>query len=155
MGTLRKTLKGLMWAVMLLIVMPVGTTYLLQPYTNAWLMSWEMNSTGYAIVAKEYVTLSPHGREEVRKLLNKGYLRKSDMGRVFDVALPEKPAGEGIQTFPAPDYGDESEDFDAEMWRNIRGKPTVSKAKDKLLQMVAQDMAIGRAGINSSAPAAP
>ena len=155
MGKLRKTLKGLLWAVLILIVIPVGTNYLLSPYTSAWLMSWEMNSSGYAIVAKEYETLSPHGREEVRKLLDKGYLRKSDMERVFDVALPEKPAGEGIQTFPAPDYGDEREGFDAEMWRNIRGKPTASKAKDKLLQMVAQDVATGRAGSNSSAPAAP
>jgi len=155
MGKLRKTLKGLLWGIVILIVIPVGTNYLLSPYTSDWLMSWEMNSSGYAIVAKEYEALSPHGREEIRKLLVKGYLLKSDMERVFDVALSEKPRGVGVQTFPAPDYGDEPESFDGEMWRNLRGNPTVSKAKDKLLQAVDQDVATGRAGSNSSAPAAP
>lgn len=146
MEKLRKALRVALTALLILVVIPVSVNYVVSPYISEWTMSQEMGSSGYAIVAKEYETLSPAGRAEIRKLLDKGRLLKSDMMRVFDIALAEKPAGQGIQTYPAPDYGDEQEGYDAALWRNLWGKPTVSKAKDKLLQMARADAAISHVG---------
>lgn len=137
-----KALRTVGFILFFIIGVSLVSNEILEPYMSNWIMSGEMSKGGYAVVTKEYEKLSPCGRMEVRKLMGKGYLTKNDMTKFYSIALGEKEKGEGIQTYPAPDYLDADESISSDLWRNLTHTPTESKAKTKLFDMASVDSTI-------------
>lgn len=119
--------------VTILIIVPVGVTFFTSSWTDKWFSRQEISASGYSIVAKEYPGLSHEGKEFINQRLAKGTLINADLTPIIFMMIDEKK--EGIQTSPAPDFGDAPESFHAQTLRNILGRPTQSNAKDLLLKL--------------------
>ncbi|APC19476.1 hypothetical protein BLL42_27465 (plasmid) [Pseudomonas frederiksbergensis] len=127
--------SGPSW-VMVLVIIPVAAYFLLGPFTHDWFLRQEASPSGYAIVAKHYPHLSPQAQETISSRIAKGYLSNEDLDRLMSVMVQETPGG--IQTSPAPDFGDERESALAQTIRNLWGQPRESKAKDMLLSLTSR-----------------
>lgn len=127
----QKTKSFLSWFAILAGV-PILTYCLIGPYTSAWVQRWEASPSGYAILAKEFPSLSAPLRGEISRCLEKGYLTNGDVNGIVQGIVKEKGM---VQTYPAPDFGD-GEKSGAGMLNQVLGKRQDSLAKRKLIAQV-------------------
>lgn len=108
--------------------------FVIPPKTSEWVMAQETTAGGYAIVAKEYPTLSADSQALIRLHNAKGYLTRQDVSDIILVLTDERP--EGIQVYPAPDFGDPYEDTGTTLWRSLIGEPSQYKSKAVLYELI-------------------
>jgi len=113
------------------IGIPVATYVIGRPFLNEWSRNQELSASGYAVIADAYEKSSEPVKAEVRRSITKGYLLVADTAHLYDILLPEHP--EGIQTYPAPNLGDDEETVLSQVWRHITGVPTTSIGKVRML----------------------
>lgn len=126
-----KILRRTGYLLFLFIVLPMLVSYAARPYMNEWQRSNELSASGYAVIAKEYPTLSLSAQSVIDQHMSKGYLIQKDSESIYDAMLKERP--DGITVSPSPDFGDPPEAIYLRVYRSIVGQPTKSKAKDLLL----------------------
>ncbi|WP_152972370.1 hypothetical protein [Pseudomonas sp. RIT-PI-o] len=131
----KKTFSGPSW-VMILVIIPVAAYFVLTPFTHDWFLRQEASASGYAIVAEHYPELSAQAQEAISSRIAKGYLSNEDLHHLMSVMVKETPGG--IQTYPAPDFGDERESALTQTIQNLWGVPRKSKAKVILLSLTSR-----------------
>jgi hypothetical protein len=126
-----KILRRIGYFLFLFIVLPMLVSYVTRPFMNEWQSNNELSASGYAVIAKEYPTLSLSAQSVIDQHMSKGYLIQKDSQSIYDAMLKDRPGG--IMVSPSPDFGDPPEAIHLTVYRNIVGQPTKSKAKDLLL----------------------
>lgn len=129
----KKTGKLLGWAIALGLIY-----YSISPKSTEWVMAQETTAGGYAIIAKEYPTLSPGSQALVRSQNDKGYLTRKDVSDILMIITGERPGG--IQVYPAPDFGDPKEDTSSALWRSFIGEQSTYKSKTILNELIAKSL---------------
>lgn len=98
-------------------------------YLDEWFRNSELTASGYAVIAKDYESLSEKTKSFIDSRMAKGYLTVGDTTPIYDAMLDDL---DSIQL--GPSSGDPEVSTTQTIYRRVMGIPTESKAKDLLLQ---------------------
>lgn len=129
---MKKPVKSLsLGSFILLALLVYGFWQISTHYLDEWFRDSELTASGYAVIAKDYPSLSEKTKAFIDTRLEKGYLSVGDTTPIYDAMLDDL---DSIQLGPSPDFGDPEVSISQTMYRRLLGTPTESKAKDFLLQ---------------------
>ncbi len=118
-------------SIFFIAILMYGAWQIISTYLDEWISGSELTADGYAVIAKDYPSLSEKTKQVIDLHLNKGYIAVRDTTPIYDAMLNDL---ESVQTGPAPDLGDPKESLNHVLYRRIMGIPTQSKGKDLLMQ---------------------
>lgn len=120
-----------------MIVLAASWYFWISPTSNKFVMSSEASASGYALATELWPTLSQEGQAKMAALYQKGYLTRNDIVKAIDVALDERPVGEGVSTHPTVTFGDDPALTDRWMWRELTGELASFNSKDAFENLLA------------------
>ncbi|MBP5948036.1 hypothetical protein [Pseudomonas sp. P9(2020)] len=108
--------------------------YVISPASDTFVMDGEATAGDYALVVREFPSLSPQLKREVAGFYDKGFLTRRDVTLIVGRIVDERP--KGVTVSSSPNYGDTEEPIHAWMWRRVTGERADFKAKALLDEMI-------------------
>lgn len=131
-NTTKKPTKIPSWgSVFFLALMAYGFWQISSHFLDEWFRNSELTASGYAVIAKDYPSLSEKTKNFIDTKLEKGYLSVGDTTPIYAAMLNDL---DSVQLDPGPDFDEPELSTTQNLYRRLMGTPTQSKAKDLLLQ---------------------